>query len=213
MGDPFFKANRAFIPFDEYIELKGNFSHNQLINATSFRQGEVAERLAVLREAEERFGYVHIGERNWLEYILIRDIAVSYGSWVEMQLDTVVFPGGSVREHNYILGRDCDCRRYYTEELSVFWRPVELSLSGLQLSRVDCLIPDDAADAFESLRCRFFEILHELSYYLKMIDRQWSEPMELYKLYVYDDARFAFDVHNDRGGGIVYTFEGSRFVD
>ena len=119
-----------------------------------------------------------------------------------------LFGGGLMRTTNETLG---ECWHGYTENLSPFWRPRELSDAWIRINDIDLSLPGDESVPDEEALCEAFRILHNLAYYLHNVPHQDSRPVTLDRITVERETGYWFvDVISDYGSVWSVEFFGDE---
>ncbi|AMV25877.1 hypothetical protein VT84_15875 [Gemmata sp. SH-PL17] len=195
------------MPWSEYRALKANLSHGSLIGRADISRAETDARLATLRNAEEQWGFVYLGERQWLERRLEQNSAITYGEWVRDVLEDTVFYGYSY-EVNFYLGGHW---KGYTENLSLFWLPPELPFDNTEFVWVCVTISGDEAGICNLNLCHLFDILHDLSYYLNKFYNGHRERMSFGEIWVLNGYQWGMCTATDYGH-LPYDFCGQTRI-
>ncbi|MBP3956391.1 hypothetical protein J8F10_13995 [Gemmata sp. G18] len=210
MSDPFSTAIRRYMPWPEYRALKANLSHGSLIERADISRAEIDARLATLRNAEEQWGFVYLGERQWLERRLEQNSAITYGAWVGDVLENTVFYGYSY-ETSYYRGKDWNGYKGHTDDLSLLWLPPELPFDNTEFWYVNATIAGDKAGIDNYNLCHLFDIIHDLSYYLNRFYNGHREHMSFGDIRVLGDYQWQMWTATDYGH-VPYDFCGQARV-
>ncbi|QDU07535.1 hypothetical protein [Gimesia aquarii] len=206
MNDIFATKQRHYIPWPEYRKIEEEASHGTLIGQSGILLPKLNDRLKYLASAEDRDGFVYFGERKWLESCLVNG-EITYSTWVLYQLNEV-FQNGLLKDFEDTLGI---CWGGYTENVSQFWLPHELTSSLIQFDNIKLLIPGDESGPKPSRLCEAFEILHNLAYYLNNASVRYHETVFLDEIVIQDREKlWRIDLLNDYGSVGSVEFVGQE---
>lgn len=206
MSDPFSVLIRKYISWHEFQRLSTELAKGSLIHAGKIAQRNKVSRLEELSDYEQRFGFVYVGEKQWLISLDVNHDDIKYSDWVWTQLTDIVFPDGLVFERDETSG---PYWKGYTEELSSLMLFANLSGKSVQIDNIQLLIPGNASAPNETKLCHAFEILHNISYYLYICAGRYTNKVFLDQI-VLDNEQglWHMDMINDFGSIGTAEFNG-----
>jgi hypothetical protein len=210
MNDPFSILNRRYIPWLEYQTMTSVLCRGTLIGNHQLRREDRDRRVNELINYELNYGFVYVGEKKWLMPEMSQS-SKSYSDWVLDQFNKVVFPERFV----------CDCQgssdsrwEGYTEDVSKLMIFPELMRESIRIGGyLNIFIPGNtiAPDSFKI--CQAFEILHNISYYLKMAALPEYEDVFLHRVVLErQQSRWQMELINDYGNVGDVDFCDSRKI-
>ncbi len=176
-------------------------------------EASIRSRIQFLGGLEAARGFVHVGEKRWLESIQ-EGTAHSYDDWIIHQIRHV-FPGGLQYQLGLYENQPSLLEwSAYTEDISMFTSFEELSETSLAMDYVLLTISGNAKSPNESCLCRAFEILHDIPYYLALADQgKWRESITLDEIWVPADSdTWKFELISDYGSAGTVNFRGDERI-